>query len=1701
MSGVGEAAAILQLVQLGALFVDGCYTYLQSARNAPAEITRTISEVNSLKGILEHLQRLVSEGAGLAALSSLMGPQGPFEASTTALEELAKKLKALNEASAVRRRLLWPVEGGKFEEILQGLEKHKTTLILALAGDNFNSAQKTELDVQDVKTSIGELQAGEKRRSVLRWLRDVDPTPNHRAARKKHEQPETGTWLLKCKGFEQWCDQKGRILWMHGIPGAGKTVLSSIVIEYLISMHPRSQVAYFYFDFSDKAKQNTFSCLKSIAFQLCEKSEELHEDVVALYEDYSRSSAGLSTEVLVDILALLLSSSSKTYLVIDALDECSEQERESFLASLGEIKSAACGNYGVFITSRPETDIQRKIGELSPVEVAIQPGLVDEDIRAHVRACLVKDVKLKKWPEVVKTEIEDRLTSGANGMFRWAICQLVALRKCFKVAKIREALNSLPETLGETYERIFRDVPSGYEREVRTILMLLTFSMRPMSVGEVAEATAVDLDKQKFDPEDRFPDPYIVLELCSSLVTVTTQDMSNRYFGGPSEVKVLQFSHFSVQEYLLSDRARRKLQPEFCISRPIGQLNITQMCLLYLLDFNGGKRADSFNHAELPFLLYAATHWTTHWGEVEEVDRGSVESLFSRLFDPEETSSFMNWLNSWDPVDSREILPEGDFLHRLVSAKTRNKEDFPPPLYYTCLFGLLNLSTWLPCHRPRGMPIQDYLGQALEGAAQGGHSDIVGFLLDQGADPNSTYGRQFGSPLNAAASRGDTSSLTLLLNAGADVNASCGTALHSVVTNASRGTALHFAVINGHAPAVEMLLNHGADINTHSQDLGTPLCCAAAGGNDAMITLLLKHEADPMVVEGLYFSPLQAACEHASVESVRLLLDSGAEVNKNPLDVQSPLYMASLRGNQDIIRLLLDRGADVNAEGGYGIPLQASIISGNEAAFNLLLESGGDIHYQGGHFGSVVGQAVSSRALSILDRLLKLGAKFEETALAVAIDNGLPEVVEVLLNKGADPNAEGQKYKNMLQLALRNGEGDIVRRLVEKGADLNIIEGEYGTALQAAALNGDEEIVELLLDAGADVNLPSHGIYGSALQAAIAIKSRPIIYLLLEKGADVNASGGEFGTPIQAAAKNGDHELVQLLLERGAEVNAKGGRYGTALRAALAGVTGNHSFGGGTTGEFSSALEVAVASGDTSLVQLLLDYGVDINGEPWGDTSPSPLGHASRVRDLTMMKFLLSKGADPRKDSGFALSAAQSFGNLEMIRLLLDHGADVNKKLGWHGSVLQSAICDGNHDIARFLMDAGADINIQSGYHGNPLQEAILSRELSDFPLELIERGANVNLVGGNWGTPLAAAAGKGDEVELRALLDRGADVNGSCEKYHGTALRAAIRGNYYSIAHELLDRGADVSHPDLLRSSPLIAASGYGKPGQMDLIRRLLSLGADIEAKDEISGSALQKSISAGNEAVARYLIEQGADVNSSGGKYGNPLQTAAAYDCPALAKFLLANGAHVNAVGGEHGTALQAALVEASGVIIDLLLEAGADVNLEGGYHGTPLHAAVRSGRIRSMELCLKHGAKVNINAGRSGSPLQAAARGREVETVAFLLEHGAEVNLCGGKYGTAIQAAASTNPLKGKGEQETMKTIQLLIGKGADINATCGKYGTALQAAACHSAKYVRLLLQHGADVSIQGGKYGSALKAAQAKGLNRVVKMLREHGAKE
>ncbi|KAF5333028.1 hypothetical protein D9758_017222 [Tetrapyrgos nigripes] len=136
--------------------------------------------------------------------------------------------------------------------------------------------------------------------------------------------------------------------------------------------------------------------------------------------------------------------------------------------------------------------------------------------------------------------------------------------------------------------------------------------------------------------------------------------------------------------------------------------------------------------------------------------------------------------------------------------------------------------------------------------------------------------------------------------------------------------------------------------------------------------------------------------------------------------------------------------------------------------------------------------------------------------------------------------------------AAENGYFHIVKVLVENGADVNAEGGDYGFALQAAALWGDLDIVKYLVEKGADVNAKG-GDYGFALHAAAYRGHLDVVKYLVEKGADVSAEGGHFGFALQAAAFRGDLDIVKYLVEKGADVNAEGGQYGFALQAAAFG--------------------------------------------------------------------------------------------------------------------------------------------------------------------------------------------------------------------------------------------------------------------------------------------------------------------------------------------------------------------------------------------------------------------------------------------------------------------------------------------------------------------------------------------------------------------
>lgn len=167
-------------------------------------------------------------------------------------------------------------------------------------------------------------------------------------------------------------------------------------------------------------------------------------------------------------------------------------------------------------------------------------------------------------------------------------CQLAVLKRCLKVTLIRDTLKDLPRTLDDTYFRVFSSIDEVYREDAKNALMWLAFAGRPLQLTEIAEATVLRCySNPPLDPEQRFPDPRDILEILSSLVTVTDSFMSSSdrwdKFDNLDLQATVTLAHYSVQEYLVSDRIKDSAVGYFSLTEVISNNDVSLSCLKYLL--------------------------------------------------------------------------------------------------------------------------------------------------------------------------------------------------------------------------------------------------------------------------------------------------------------------------------------------------------------------------------------------------------------------------------------------------------------------------------------------------------------------------------------------------------------------------------------------------------------------------------------------------------------------------------------------------------------------------------------------------------------------------------------------------------------------------------------------------------------------------------------------------------------------------------------------------------------------------------------------------------------------------------------------------------------------------------------------------------------------------------------------------------------
>ncbi|KAJ4330292.1 hypothetical protein N0V87_010137 [Didymella glomerata] len=852
-------------------------------------------------------------------------------------------------------------------------------------GERKENALDRLRDAVAAKNNKGRPQPQEERLGkICTWLSAPDPSTNYHKAHKQR-QAETGLWLLHNARFAEWKGRTASRLWLHGIPGCGKTILSSTVIEHLLQHchdDARMVTAYFYFDFNDAQKQNPELMLRSLLSQLLQRSVTIPKGVDALFSACDNGQRQPSLHALLEVLPPVMQQFTHVYVVLDALDECTQ--RPELMDVLETVAGWQLDNMHLLMTSRKERDIESSLGSYVKEEdtICLQREVVDKDIQQYVQQRLSNDKTLAKWNKdaAVKQEIEDALICGARGM-------------CRNRAMLRKSLATLPQTLDQTYDRILTAISEEDAEYAMRILQWLTFSARPLSVEEVAEVVAIDVTGNRaFDRDEVLEDPLEALNICSSLVTVTTNKAGRR--SSPAQ-RTIALAHYSVQEYLVSERIKQGQAKRFSMQDFDCHDTISKGCLIYLLQFQQPLTTKVLGVSAL--ARYAAEFWSSHIQKTRDEAEGSadVNAQGGRYSNALQAASaggheqvVKMLLNKGADVNAQ----GGDSSNALYAASFRGHKQVVKML--------LNKDAEVNAQG-------GHFGNALQAASAGGHKQVVKMLLNKDADVNA-QGRWYSNALQAASYGGHKQVVKMLLNKGADVNAQ----------GRYYGNALQAASYEGHEQVVKMLLNKDANVNAQGGDYGNALQAASYEGHKQVVKMLLNKGADVNAKGGGFSNALQAASASGDKQVVKMLLNKGANVNAQGGRYSNALQAASYGGHKQVVKMLLNKGADVNAKGGpYSNALQAASYEGHKQVVKMLLGKGADVNAQGKE--GYVSRSMRSASCS---------------ALYTASARGHKQVVEMLLNKGAEVNAQGGEYGNALQAASYGGYKLVVKMLLDAGA-------------------------------------------------------------------------------------------------------------------------------------------------------------------------------------------------------------------------------------------------------------------------------------------------------------------------------------------------------------------------------------------------------------------------------------------------------------------------------------------------------------------------------------------------------------------------------------------------------------------------------------------------------------------------------------------
>ncbi|KAI0593638.1 hypothetical protein F4775DRAFT_586693 [Biscogniauxia sp. FL1348] len=733
---------------------------------------------------------------------------------------------------------------------------------------------------------LSERQDDQERLAVLNWLTPVDYALNQSDFIRRR-QAGTGQWLLNSPEYRKWLQCENMTLFCPGIPGAGKTILTSIVVEDLSTAFANDKstgIAYIYCNFKQQETQKVEDLMASLLKQLAQSQSSLPDSVKALHDQHKDRRTRPSLDKILCTLESVALLFSRVFIIVDALDECQAFEgcRTRFLTEVFALQNKSRAN--IFATSRFIPEIASRFNRSVSLEIRASP----EDVRRYIDGHITLLPSFVHGRPDLQEKIKTEIVNAVDGMFLLAQLHLNSLIGKRSPKAIQTALMKLP-TGSEAYDYAYRSAMERIEGQVtdqaelaKQVLSWIICAQRPLAILELQHALAVEAGASELD-EENLPQVEDMISVCAGLVTVDEEN------------GIIRLVHYTTQEYF--ERTKT-------VWFPNSEMEITKICVTYLsfsVFKNGWCQTDAEFEERLQANVlyeYAARNWGHHARKCSSSCQEVIDFLENERIVEAASQALL----------IRELI----FRYSICSPARMTG------LHLAAYFGVKEVIASLLSVQCQN--IKDILGRTpLWYAVFNRQEAVVTMLLAQdGIDIDACddqddrplcvaakLGYEAISPLCLAMWRKREAVVRLLLERGAHFDDE-----DKIVDQ----TPLPWFVENRHEATTRLLLEKGANIafGKRINSSRRPLLYALQDAPESVVRLVFGIGVDTESVDTrIKRAPLLRAIRNGHVTVVRLLLDKGADPTSIDARMKwTPLLWAIKNGHPEVVSQLLEKGVD-----------------------------------------------------------------------------------------------------------------------------------------------------------------------------------------------------------------------------------------------------------------------------------------------------------------------------------------------------------------------------------------------------------------------------------------------------------------------------------------------------------------------------------------------------------------------------------------------------------------------------------------------------------------------------------------------------------------------------------------------------------------------------------------------------------------------